>query len=91
MTVEQVYGQIVYILCGLTSLGCTVLLFGRYRQTRVKLLFWSALAFLAFTVTNVLLFVDLVIFPSWDLAVWRNAWTLAGVMVLLGALIHDNS
>jgi hypothetical protein len=84
-------GQIVYILCALTSLGCTVLLFGRYRKTRVHLLFSAAVAFLLFTVTNFLLFLDLVVFPNVDLSVWRNGCTLAGVVVLLHALIHDNT
>jgi hypothetical protein len=87
----QFYGQIVYILCALTSFGCTVLLFGRYRRTRVNLLFWSAVAFLAFTTTNILLFVDMVIVPDADLAIWRNGCTLCGVMVLLHALIQENT
>jgi hydrogenase/urease accessory protein HupE len=84
-------GQTVYILCALTSLGCTVLLTGRYRKTRVQLLFWSALAFLAFTITNVLLFVDLVLVPDVDLVIVRNAVTLGGVLILLYGLIHNNT
>jgi hypothetical protein len=84
-------GQIVYILCALTSLGCTVLLIGRYRKTRVDLLFWSALAFLAFTVTNVLLFVDLVVVPDVDLVIARNGFTFVGVLVLLYGLIRNNT
>jgi hypothetical protein len=85
-------GYIVYILCALTSIGCTILLFGRYQKTRVNLLFWSGLAFLAFTVTNMLLFVDLVLLgPDLDLAIWRNVFTLAGVLGLLCALINDNT
>jgi hypothetical protein len=84
-------GFVVYILCALTSAGCTLLLFGRYRKTRVKLLFWSGIAFLAFTVTNVLLFVDLVVVPQTDLAIWRNITTLSGVIVLLYGLIHNNT
>jgi hypothetical protein len=84
--------HVVYILCALTSLGCTVLLFGRYRRTKVNLLFWSAMAFLAFTGTNVLLFIDLAVLPHQiDLALVRNALTLVGVLVLLHALIHDNT
>ena len=83
--------QLVYILCAITSLGCTILLFSRYRKSRVNLLFWAGAAFLLFTVTNILLFVDLVIFPTRDLAVWRNLCTLVGVAVLLHALIHDNT
>ena len=85
-------GSVVYILCALTSLGCTILLFGRYNKTSVNLLFWSALAFLSFTITNILLFVDLVLLgPNFDLSIWRNVCTLAGIAVLLYALIKDNT
>ena len=84
-------GQIVYVLCALTSLGCTLLLIGRYRKTRVELLFWSAAAFLAFTITNVLLVVDLVVVQDIDLVLWRNSITLAGATVLLFGLIHNNT
>jgi hypothetical protein len=84
-------GKLVYILCALTSFGCTLLLVARYRKTRVDLLFWSAVAFLAFTATNVLLFVDLVVLPEVDLAVWRNGFTFVGVLVLLYGLIRNNT
>lgn len=84
-------GMTVYILCALTSLACTVLLMGRYQKTRVSLLFWSAVAFLAFTITNVLLFVDLVVVPDMPLGLIRNCITLAGVVVLLYGLIHDHT
>ena len=84
-------GVAVYILCALTSLACTVLLMGRYQKTRVSLLFWSAVAFLAFTVTNILLFVDLVLVPDLPLGLIRNTITLTGVIVLLYGLIHDHT
>jgi hypothetical protein len=85
-------GQIVYILCALTCLGCTGLLIGRYRKSRVDLLFWSALAFLLFSVTNILLFVDLGIMgPGTDLILYRNGITLLGVIVLLYGLIRNNT
>ncbi len=84
-------GKIVYILCALTSFGCTVLLISRYRKTRVDLLFWSAVAFLCFTATNVMLFVDLVILPEVDLALFRNGFTFGGVIILLYGLIHNNT
>jgi hypothetical protein len=73
-------------------MGCTILLIGRYRRSRVNLLFWSALAFLFFTITNILLVIDLALLPKTvDLMIWRNLATLAGVIVLLRALIHDNT
>jgi len=85
-------GQAVYILCALTSLGCTLLLIGRYRKTRVDLLFWSAIAFLLLTVTNILLFVDLVILGAGvDLTIIRNGSTLLGTILLLYGLIRNNT
>lgn len=85
-------GQAVYILCALTSLGCTLLLIGRYRKSRVDLLFWSAIAFLLLTVTNVLLCVDLIILGAgFDLSFYRNGSTLVGIMALLYGLIRNNT
>jgi hypothetical protein len=85
-------GEIVYMLCAITSFGCTWLLIGRYRKTRVDLLFWSAIAFLLLTVTNIFLFVDLGIMgPDTDLSLYRNGATLLGVIVLLYGLIRNNT
>ena len=85
-------GYVVYALCALTSLGCTLLLIGRYRKSRVDLLFWSAVAFLLITVTNILLFVDLVLLgPVSDLGLYRNCATLAGIVVLLYGFIRNST
>jgi hypothetical protein len=82
----------VYLLCALTSFGCTVLLVGRYRKTRVDLLFWSAIAFLLLTVTNILLFIDHgVLGPDVDLSLLRNGATFIGVNALLYGLIRNNT
>ena len=83
-------GEMVYILCALTSTGCTGLLLSRYRKTKVDLLFWSAVAFFALTATNILLFVDLVLVPeATDLSLVRNVITLGGIIVLLYGLINN--
>jgi hypothetical protein len=82
-------GHIVYVLCAVTSLGCTILLINRYRKARLGLLFWSACAFLAFTMTNVLLFIDLVMVPDRDLSLLRNLITLTGVLVMVYGLITE--
>ena len=85
-------GYVVYTLCALTCLGCTILLIGRYRKSRVDLLFWSAVAFLLLSVTNVLLFVDLVLLgPNSDLSIYRNMATLLAVTVLLYGFIRNNT
>jgi hypothetical protein len=81
--------QLVYILCGLTSLFCALLLLRQYRYSKSRLLFWSALCFICFTITNVLLFVDIVIFPEVDLSVYRSGISLLGVVMLLFGLIWE--
>ena len=82
----------VYILCALTSFGCTVLLIGRYRKTRVDLLFWSAIAFLLLTITNILLFIDVgLLGPGVDLSLFRNGTTFVAVNVLLYGLIRNST
>jgi hypothetical protein len=83
--------QLVYILCGLTSVACAVLLYRQYRVRRGGLLFWSTCCFLCLALTNVLLYVDLVVFPATDLSALRNAITLAGMMMLLYGMIREST
>jgi hydrogenase/urease accessory protein HupE len=78
---------LIYILCALTSAACTVLLLRHYRRSRVRMLFWSALAFLAFALANVLLFIDVIMLPQVDLTIARSLATLCGVLLLLYGLI----
>ena len=83
--------QTVYILCGLTSLICAFLLFRQYCRTRGGLLFWSTLCFVCLALTNVLLFIDLVMLPQIDLSVLRSGLTLAGMLMLLYGLIRETT
>ena len=87
----HIAGQVVYLLCGLTSLGCTLLLMNRYRKTRADLLFWSALAVFMFTVTNILLALDILVFPELDFSLWRTGITVLGVLVLLFGLVRNSA
>ncbi len=81
--------EIVYILCALTSLVCAWLLFSGYRKTRNRFLFWSCACFVCFAATNILLFIDLVMIPTKDLSILRNAINLAGLLMLLYGMIWD--
>jgi hypothetical protein len=83
--------NLVYILCALTSVACMLLLWRGYGKTRLPLLFWSGAAFLAFALANVLLFMDLVMFPQHDLLLYRQTLTLIGVVLLLYGLIRTHS
>ena len=49
------------------------------------------MAFLAFTFTNILLFLDNVVFPDIPFLMARNCLTLTGIIVLLYGLIHDHT
>ena len=83
--------QTVYILCALTSIVCAWLLLRQYRSSRGRLLIWSTSCFVCFAATNILLFVDLVIFPAIDLSIIRSALTLAGMLMLLYGLIQEST
>ncbi|MFP2962229.1 DUF5985 family protein [Myxococcus sp. 1LA] len=84
--------EAVYILCALTSVACAVLLLRAYKRTGMRLLLWSGLCFVGMVVSNVLLFVDLVLLPtSIDLFMPRLIATLSSASVLLYGLIWDAS
>jgi hypothetical protein len=83
--------HIVYLLCATTSLGCTVLLFRSVRKGGADLVMWSALCFLALTIANVLLFIDLVFIPNIDLSLWRTGITFLGGSLLLFGLIRSSA
>jgi hypothetical protein len=83
--------EVVYLLCALTSVACMVLLMRGYRRTRLPLLFWSSVSFLAFAAANSILFVDLALLGnSVNLFMWRQSANLAGVILLLYGLIRTH-
>jgi hypothetical protein len=83
--------KLVYILCGLTSVACAILLFRQYRNTRGTLLFWSTWCFACLALTNILLFVDLILLPDIDLSLLRNSLSCAGMIMLLYGLIRQGN
>ena len=81
--------ETVYLLCALTSFACAALLVRGWMRTRSRLLMWSAVCFLFFTLNNVVLYADRVVVPDVSLAVLRAATGAAGVAILLFGLIWD--
>lgn len=81
--------NLVYSLCALTCWICAVLLLRAYFTRRSRLLLWSGLAFCTFGVGNLLLCVDLLLLPQFDLTLLRNCVTLAGIILLLRGLIWE--
>lgn len=81
----------VYALCAVTSVLCAILLQRGYLRSRTRMLFWASLCFAGFAINNILLFVDLIVFPTQiDLSGWRAWPALLGVMVLLYGLIWES-
>ena len=84
-------GASVYVLGFLTTLTCAVLLVRGYARSRIKLLLWSALCFLGLTISNALVVLDLVIFPtSVDLHLLRLATAAVSMLLLLFGLILES-
>ncbi len=82
--------EAVYILGALSSVLCAALLLRQFMASGSKLLLWSALCFLGLTVTNILVFVDLVIVPDVDLHVLRWSITAASLTVLVVGLVWES-
>jgi len=80
----------VSVLCALTSLACAVLLLRGYQTRGVRLLLWSGLAFVGFTVGNIMLVMDrLVLGPANNPALWRSLPILVGLAVLIYGMVWD--
>jgi hypothetical protein len=81
----------VYLLGALTTLLCAILLLRGYMRGRKRLLLWSGLCFAGLTVSNTLLFVDLVLLPqAVDLYLLRLATAAAAMLLLLYGLIWES-
>jgi hypothetical protein len=79
----------VYILNSVTFSACAVLLLRGYVRGKQRLLLWSGLCFAGLAVSNVLVFVDLVIFPDVDLYVWRLGTAAVAMLLLMYGLIWE--
>jgi hypothetical protein len=80
---------VVYVLCMLTSALCALLLLREHRRSGMPLLFWSGLSFVCWAINNLLVFSDLVLFPSVELALFRTLAAFAAVAFLLYGLVWD--
>jgi hypothetical protein len=84
-------GPIVYFLGALTTLLCAVLLLRGYVQGRMKLLLWSGLCFVGLTISNALLFIDLVLLPAAvDLYLLRLATAAIAMLLLVYGLVWES-
>jgi hypothetical protein len=80
---------VLSLLAVLTSAGCMLFLFRAYAATGLRLLLWSALCFVCLSLNNVLLFLDLVVFPDIDFRLYRLLAALVGLLFLLYGFIWE--
>jgi hypothetical protein len=81
--------EAIYLLCALTSLLAATLLLRHYRATRTTLLLWSCIGFLGLAVNNILVYIDLVVVQSIDLALPRSAAGAVAMATLLYGLVWE--
>lgn len=80
---------IIYLLCTLTCLTCLGLLLRGWRNSRSRLLFWSALCFAGLSVNNFLLVINKLVLTAADLTAWRLSTALMALFLLLFGLIWE--
>ena len=83
-------GPLVYSLCTLTALFCSISLLRAHARTGTRLLLWSGLCFALLALNNALVVVDLVVLPDVDLFLFRNVTAFLGMMLLLYGLIWES-
>lgn len=81
---------IVYLLCAATCLLCAFMLIRGYKQTGVRLLLWSGLCFAGLMIDNIILYVDVVVVPDMNLAIWRKIPGFVATVVLIIGLIWES-
>ncbi|MGA7521855.1 MAG: DUF5985 family protein [Acidobacteriaceae bacterium] len=79
----------VYIFGFLVTLACGVLLFRAYAAVRKRLLLWSAICFCGLALSNLLVFVDLVLLPNINLYLLRLITAAIAMLLLLYGLIWE--
>jgi hypothetical protein len=82
-------GPAVYILGFLVTLSCGVLLSRGYRNVGKRLLLWSAICFYFLALSNLIVFLDIIVLPDVDLYRWRLITAAVGMLVLLYGLIWE--
>lgn len=81
---------VVYIIGTLVALCCAILLLRGYARGRQRLLLWSGLCFFGLAISNFLVFLDMVVFPTQiNLYPLRLATAAVAMLLLLYGLIWE--
>lgn len=83
----EAFPAIVYSLCLITSSACALLLGRSFQRNGVRLLLWSSVCFTFLAGNNLVLILDLVMWPMIDLRLARVALSLAASLALIWGVI----
>lgn len=84
-------GSALNILSSIVTLGCAVVLLRGFASSRARLLLWSGLCFVALSFSNLMVFVDLVVFPETDLYLVRLGSAAAAMLLMVFGLVWESS
>ena len=85
----ELFPALVYVLCLLTSAACALLLGRNYRRNGGQLLLWSSICFAFLAANNLVLVLDLVVLPDFELRLPRLLLALAAVSSLIWGFIWE--
>ncbi len=80
----------VYLLGILVTFACALLLLRGYRRGKKRLLLWTGVCFTGLTISNILVFVDLILVPQIDLYLWRLVAAALSMGFMLYGLIWES-
>ena len=80
---------VVYALSAVTTILCAALLLLRHARVKHRLLLFSGICFAGLAISNILVFVDLVVVPEVDLYRWRVLTAIVAMGFLLYGLIWE--
>jgi len=80
---------VIYVLCFLTSAVCAAMLGRSYAQSRNGMLLWSAICFGFLAVNNLVLVMDLVVWPTSELRLLRLLLALAAAGSLVWGFVWE--
>jgi hypothetical protein len=85
----EIFPASVYVMCLFTSAACAWLLGRSFLRTGMRLLLWSGVCFFFLAANNLILVLDLLVWPDADLRIVRAGLSLAAVASLIWGFVWE--
>ena len=82
--------ELIYGLCTLLSLAIAVMLWRQHRRVPTRMIYWTALCFTGLALSNLVLVLDKLVVPEFDLRILRHSLSLLSIGLLLFGLIYED-